>query len=195
MSVGSSELREIVGRYVRDHRDRAHAELAYFRHLETDEDVVTEAALARIPNGKRHPHQYRIPRVALEESRRRLLDNLELIKAAASFGDLFELVEQISGPIPRVGELAVYDTALRIGARFGHEPSKVYLHRGTRDGAKALLGINGRRKTLEVGELPPPLRTLTPREIEDALCIYKDGLQRSASNCRPVRSRPRRGTC
>jgi hypothetical protein len=56
-------------------------------------------------------------------------------------------------PIPGIGELAVYDTALRIGARLGLEPAKVYLHAGTRAGAKALgLAYGGR--TIELAELP-----------------------------------------
>ena len=37
-----------------------------------------------------------------------------------------------------MGELVVYDTALRIGARFGLEPEKVYVHRGTREGVRKL---------------------------------------------------------
>jgi hypothetical protein len=54
---------------------------------------------------------------------------------------LIELVEKIIGSIHGIGELAIYDTAVRIGARFGVEAEDAYMHRGTRDGAKALLGI------------------------------------------------------
>jgi hypothetical protein len=74
-----------------------------------------------------------------------------------------------------MGELVVYDTALRIGARFGLEPEKVYVHRGTRDGVRKL-GLDARRETIEMDELPAPIRRLTPREAEDFLCIYKDTL-------------------
>ena len=67
----------------------------------------------------------------------------------------------------------VYDTALRIGAKLGVEPKTVYLHRGTRSGAKAL-GIETNRPFIEVHEFPRQLRSLRPRELEDCLCIYKE---------------------
>jgi len=102
-----------------------------------------------------------------------LLENLPALQGASSFDELFELVEALIRPIYGIGELAVYDTALRIGERLGLEPTKVYLHRGTREGAKAL-GLAYRRKAIELAELPTELRSLPARELEDVLCIYKD---------------------
>jgi hypothetical protein len=64
--------------------------------------------------------------------------------------------------------------ALRIGARFGLEPKRVYVHAGTRDGA---LGLDADRRTIEMAELPAPIRRLTAREAEDLLCIYKSRLR------------------
>jgi len=113
-----------------------------------------------------------VPRAALEESRRRLLDHLPVLREAESFDELFEVIAAIIGPIPRIGELAFYDTALRVGVRFGLEPTKVYLHAGTCKGAKAL-GLDRRGDTIEMAELPVELRTLTAREAEHLLCIYK----------------------
>jgi hypothetical protein len=46
----------------------------------------------------------------------------------------------------------------------------VYLHAGTREGARAL-NLSG--KTIDVREL----RKLSAEEIEDCLCIYKDALR------------------
>jgi len=37
--------------------------------------------------------------------------------------------------IPGIGELAIYDTALRIAAKLRFEPAVVFLHAGTRIGA------------------------------------------------------------
>ena len=71
--------------------------------------------------------------------------------------------------------MSVYDTAVRIGARLGVEPSKIYLHRGTRAGAAALK-LNTKRRALDLDELPIDLRILTAREAEDVLCIYKHEL-------------------
>jgi hypothetical protein len=67
--------------------------------LRTDEEAITKAALAQLPTGKRHPHQYRIPPAALQESRRRLLDNLPGLRQAESFDQLFELIATIIQPI------------------------------------------------------------------------------------------------
>src|SRR6266498_1169290 len=106
-------------------------------------------------------------------SRRRLLESMQALRQAGSFDELFELIAATIGQIRRIGPLAVYDTALRIGARFGLQPAKVYLHAGTRMGAKGL-GLDSTADAIEMGELPAELRTLTAREVEDALCIYKD---------------------
>ncbi|MBI1997211.1 MAG: hypothetical protein HYW03_03845 [Deltaproteobacteria bacterium] len=67
----------------------------------------------------------------------------------------------------------VYDTALRIGARLGLEPERVYIHSGTRVGARRL-GLDWRAKWIEPKDLPKPLRSLPPWQVEDILCIYKD---------------------
>jgi hypothetical protein len=168
-----SQLNKIPAHYARHYRRDAERELAYFRRLRTDQDVISRAALAQLPTGKRHSHQRRLPDVALEESRRRLLKNLPSLREAESFDELFEMVDRIIGPIYRIGELAIYDTSLRVGARFGLEPTKVYLHAGTRKGAKAL-GLDWKKDALEMAELPVELQMLTAREAEDVLCIYKD---------------------
>jgi hypothetical protein len=81
----------------------------------------------------------------------------------------------LTEPIPGIGELTVYDTALRIGAHFGLEPERVYVHAGTREGARAL-GFENRRTTIDMNELPEPLQRLSAREAEDMLCIYKHSL-------------------
>jgi hypothetical protein len=171
--LASSPLQAIADHYIEHYRRPAERELDYFRLLPREEDAVSKAALAQRPNGRRHPHQYRVASAALQESRRRLLDNLPALRKASSFGELFELVKAMIGPIPGIGELAVYDMALRIGARLGLEPVKIYLHAGTRAGAKAL-GLAYQGDAIELAELPAELQILAAREIEDVLCIYKD---------------------
>jgi hypothetical protein len=162
-----------VSDYIERFRAPAADEQEYFNWVpRSDEEAVSRAALALLPSGKRHPHQYRITRVALEESRCRLLDCLPVLQQVTIFDDLHEDVNALIGPIPGIGELTVYDTALRIGAHFGLEPTRVYLHAGTRKGAEAL-GLDPRRKTIEMDELPEPMRRLSAREAEDVLCMYK----------------------
>ncbi|MBI4192845.1 MAG: hypothetical protein HY525_20220 [Betaproteobacteria bacterium] len=74
-----------------------------------------------------------------------------------------------------IGELYVYDTALRLGAHLRLLPRQVYLHAGTRRGARAL-GLDHRAKSLAPTKLPAALRCLRPYEMEDVLCIYEDWL-------------------
>jgi hypothetical protein len=104
--------------------------------------------------------------------RRLRLVRLEL-RSASTFAEIHSIVGREILDIHRVGELAVYDTALRIAAWRRLEPEVVYLHRGTRDGAKAL-GLDVRRSFIPIIELPAAFRSLRPYEIEDVLCLYKD---------------------
>jgi len=168
-----SPTHEAVKHYIKNRRDEGERELRWFAIQRTLVEVVSVAALARSPCGKRLHHQRRIPQSVLEQSRRRLLDCLPAIEQCSSFESLHELVRQQIRPIPGIGELTVYDTALRIGAKLHLEPKVVFLHAGTRLGAERL-GIDVRRKYVDVSELPQPLRRLSAREVEDILCIYKD---------------------
>jgi hypothetical protein len=110
---------------------------------------------------------------------------------------LHEEIAHAIGPIPKIGDLTVYDIAHRIGTYLGKSPRLVYLHRGTARGARHL-GFTG--ATLDPTLLPPAFSRLSPEEIEDCLCIYKDelaelpmhGLRRS--RCVPLHT-PRRPVC
>ncbi len=168
-----SPINEAVINYIKNRRGKAERELRWFAIQRTLVEAVSVAALARSPFGKRLSHQRRIPQSVLEQSRRRLLDCLPDIEQCPSFESLHELLSQQIRSIPGIGELVVYDTALRIGAKLELEPKVVFLHAGTRVGAKRL-GIDVHRKYVDVRELPKPLRRLSAREIEDVLCIYKD---------------------
>jgi hypothetical protein len=168
-----SNLQRLVDDYIGSLRNDRQRELGFYRDARTDEEAVSAAALAQLESGKRHPHQYRIPLKSLTESRRRLVDHVPAIRDCTSFEELIDLVNGLVRSIDRVGALVVYDTALRIGVRFGLEPEKVYLHRGAREGARKL-GFDASRATLDMNELPSAIRKLTPRETEDFLCVYKD---------------------
>jgi hypothetical protein len=156
--------------------------------LSADETAISCAALGQLPDGRRHPHQYRVRTDALWESRRRLLAIAPALASAASFDELFDRVSSEIELVDGIGELAVYDTALRIGARFNLPPTKVYLHAGTRTGVRAL-GLQHKKAYIDVPELPLELQVLSAREAEDALCIYKHeltnttGSVHSASRC------------
>jgi hypothetical protein len=164
----------IVRDYTSRHRDRARRELRYYAIQSSLEDAIREATLSRLPSGKRHPHQRRIPLRVLQTAERRLQASSGKLRAAKSFAELHCLIERQIGKVRGIGDLAVYDIAHRIGAYLRHEPAAVYLHAGTREGARAL---NFSGKTIDVRDLPAGLRKLSAAEIEDCLCIYKDALR------------------
>ena len=171
---------DVVSDYILRHQEAAAKELRWFEIQRSLGDAVSLAALAKGPGGKRLAHQRRIPRRVLGECRRRLVGSLDDLRGARSFEDLHDVVAATIGPIRGIGPLTIYDTSLRVGANLGLEPEQVFLHAGTRVGARRL-GLDVARTAVPVEELPQPLWRLRPREIEDVLCIYKDRLGRDRS--------------
>jgi hypothetical protein len=169
-------LSAIVRSYTVFNRPRARDELRYFETMPSLAHAIESAALAKGPCGKRLDHQRRLTCTALNRSNALLLGAARKIARCRSFDKLHTLVLDIVGAIDGIGELYVYDTSLRIGAYLNIFPKKVYLHAGTRQGARAL-GIAQRRASVSVDELPPELRKLETHEIEDVLCIYKAQLR------------------
>jgi len=164
---------EIVSDYVRKYRDAAREEMDDFGHERSRASAIRRAALCEFADGKRHPHQYLIPKRLLELAEERLQAAATRLARAADFDALHEIVKGQIGSVHGIGKLMVYDIAHRIGAYFGKSPKLVYLHRGTKKGA-AILGFRG--ETLDPTMLPEPFSKLTAAEIEDCLCIYKDDL-------------------
>jgi hypothetical protein len=80
-------------------------------------------------------------------------------------------------PIKGLGKLYAYDVAHLIGAHLNLSPERVYLHAGTRKGARAL-GFPSALEYLTPSQLPSELQILKPYEMEDFLCIYKAFLAR-----------------
>ena len=143
----------IIRTYTTQIRPHANEELNWFRQQPTLSEALSLAALAINSKAKRYSHQRRLSKTVLEQARDILLENEKEIRQGLDFDDLFALLERLLSPVKGLGELYVYDTALRIGAKIGVFPKRVYLHAGTRVGAKAL-GFDGRVKTLEVSQLP-----------------------------------------
>jgi hypothetical protein len=188
-------LEEIVSDYIREYRAVAQAEMDTFRAERSRVAAIRRAALCEFPGGKRHPHQYLIPKRLLELAEGRLQAAAKQLAHAKDFDALHEIVKREIGSVHGIGKLMVYDIAQRLGAYFGKAPELVYLHRGTKEGA-AILGFRG--ETLDPAKLPSAFKRLAPAEIEDCLCIYKDQFRgasaRSDHNtgCAVAR-KPRRG--
>lgn len=96
-----------------------------------------------------------------------------------SVGSPLRLIDASLEDVPGIGELYVYDTSLRIGAKLNLLPERVYLHAGIRRGARAL-GLKA-DKALKVSVLPTEFHSLRPHEIEDVLCIFKKKFKASAT--------------
>lgn len=103
----------------------------------------------------------------------RLKPHAAALCTASTFAWLHEQVDSMIRSEKRVGDLAIYDVAERIGHYAGVAPNLVYLHQGARVGARAVVP-SLRGSTFSRDELPAPLRSLSAAELEDVLCIYKD---------------------
>ena len=163
----------IVQDYIHRHRPKTIRELRYFRNIGSLEDAITQAGLARRPDGRRWSHQRRIPAAVLAVATRRL--HRAKLGSARSFADVIARVNTAVRSVHGIGELYVYDTALRLGGHLRLLPREVYLHAGTRRGARAL-GLDDRSESVSLNQLPAALRRLRPHEVEDVLCIYEDWL-------------------
>jgi hypothetical protein len=130
-------LQCIVRSYVRDCRPGAKDELNWFRGQRTLSSTIRFAALAIDSKGKRFSHQRRLSKTTLQGACCSLLRNESKIRLCKDFDELHTLLDSLLHRTKGVGELYIYDTALRIGAKLGFLPTKVYLHAGTRVGVRA----------------------------------------------------------
>jgi hypothetical protein len=110
--------------------------------------------------GKRHSHQCLIPRRLLEIAEERLQAAANRLARAPDFDALHGIVQSQIESVRGIGKLMVYDIAHRIGAYLRKEPTLVYLHRGTKEGA-AILGFRG--ETLDPANLPVGVQTTEAR--------------------------------
>ena len=177
-------LDQIVSDYISRYRTVARAETRFFASRRNASEAICAAALCVLPDGKRHPHQYRIPKVLLEQAEARLQLASNRLSTAFQFDELHDVVAREIGAIRGIGALTVYDITHRLGAFFGKTPQRVYLHAGTRQGA-AIFGLRG--ESIAPHQLPNAFSRLDAAEIEDCLCIYKAELKSaeriSSSSC------------
>jgi hypothetical protein len=146
---------QIVDQFINQRRRSALAEMSAYRRLPSLRHAIRDAALCRCmmqPGRRRHPHQWRIPGSALRRAERALQLIINRLARSSDFEALHEEIARAIGPIPKIGDLAIYDIAHRIGAYLGKSPRLVHLHRGTARGARHL-GFTG--TTLDPKLLPP----------------------------------------
>jgi hypothetical protein len=189
MSVDDGKLRAIVRHYRLWKSDRDREEKWWVESI--DLRAAVERAAKSMIFGARHGHQHRLKRADLAELARLLTqpEVLGLIDSCREFAEIFAVVTYYARQIWRHPEMTIYDVADRIALYKNIAPRMIYLHRGTRDGARALgLEIRGLQEIgLEL--LPLPLQVLSTREAEDVLCIYKDVF----AGKKPIPTDPQRG--
>jgi len=171
-------LKKSIEIYLRKYAPCLEAQLDHFRSLPFRK-TVEAAAMAEGQDGKMLKHQRRVGCEVLARGKDRLLKCLPEIESRADFEGVLLVVVRETKPVRRFGTLARYDTALRIGAKLNKLPTMVYLHAGTKRGAK-LLGLGTTRDVLtmwEVSELCPDLQELEPHHIENFLCIFKSSFE------------------
>lgn len=163
-------LKRLIDQYLHRFVQHRQAERGRFASMPSLTMAIRDAALARRADGKCEAHQRRVGLARLDPFEKLLQKSQAAIAKCKCFDDLHAIVARCQ--TERVGALATYDTAVRIGAYLGLAPDKVYLHTGTRSGAKAL-GLDVSQDWLDPDDLPAPLQRLSPDEIEDFLCIFK----------------------
>ena len=167
---------DIVQNYLQYHKKNTDDEREFYSSLPDVISLIRYAGSAKTYKNKRHSHQYRLKQVVLNSATLKL--NTLPICDCKDFQELHQLLCDELLPICGIGPLMVYDTAVRIGFYFGFEPEYVYLHAGTKEGAKNL-GFNTSRDKVHISEFPEDFQVLKPNELEDCLCIYKTHLTRN----------------
>jgi len=188
---------DIVNKYILEKRPEAREDMREFKNERSPSAAIRRAALCKTREGKRYKHQWRIPGELLEEAETKLQAIRGKISKAPDFAALHQSIKEEIGCTKGIGALTVYDIAHRIGAYFNMPPNRVYLHAGTRVGARAfgICGDSFDPKDPKI--LPKPFSLLTPSEIEDCLCSYRNELRdrtlnRNGTGCGV---RGRKGCC
>ncbi len=167
-------LKVFIRHYKANYRPNTENEFDWFENQPSFESAVINASEAKDERGKMYSHQCCVNAMSIKNAKAELLENIDNLEKSDSFHSLWLLLNRLIKPISGIGELYVYDAALRIGAFLKLYPEKVYLHAGTRIGAKRLKIKNSNEDWIEPSELPKELQELSMKEDEDILCIYKD---------------------
>ena len=167
--------------------------LGYYASIDDTEKLITYAVCGLFEyKGKTyvHPHQkiWRdtggnekgIRSEVSSEVINSILENSDAFEKALKtkeFNELYEFIKKYK--IPKFGGVEIYDSALRIGAKYGISPKEVYLHGSTLIGLKTLetkrmveedLSL---KKSVKVEELPACFGDMLPIHIEDLLSVKK----------------------
>jgi hypothetical protein len=163
-------LAELVEWYRSEKAPQRKKALRHYAKQATLADAIRAAATAKTADGIMDDHQRRVGHDRCTKAAECLLRREREIGRARSFDELHRLVCEATKGVRRFGALARYDTAVRIGAKLGLRPEKVYLHCGTAKGAREL-GLASAEGVVERDDLPDELQSLGADDVENFLCI------------------------
>lgn len=142
-------------------------------------EAIRRACRCKRPNGKHHNHQSKVKPEALRELERRMIKFAHSSWRDSTFDELYKFVDEIKPA--GIGPVTTYDVAVRVGAYLKLHPRSVYLHAGALAGyhalQQALQQPLTRDRIIQPFDLPYPLQSLTPDEVEDFLCVYRTVFQ------------------
>jgi hypothetical protein len=173
----TADLGSLVADFLKNYKRESSREAKFFRSMPSTGLAIHHVAMAIDGNDRCFDHQFHITQPARRKAKQVLTLLEKPMKACETFDELHTLFLRHLSPIRGLGEMYIYDAALRMGAHLKLAPDFVYLHRGTRVGAKAL-GITVNRSHIEKSAFPKALRALSADEIETFLCIYRNQLGR-----------------
>ena len=142
---------------------------------------------------KKYSHQSHLVNDILYEFSERLLEQSQICEIRKE-KDFYQLLKFIKGfRIKGIGELAIYDTAARIGIFKNIYPKYVYMHAGSREGAINFFGENKFKDILKYEDCFTMIdKSHFPQEfqircfcaeIEAILCIYKNCFENENLKC------------
>ena len=122
-------------------------------------------------------HQRRMPHKTVADVINKLKACACLSHSFVDFEELYDCVKKCIGGIPKVGPLAVYDIALRIGSLLNPQvlpKNYVYVSNGALEGFKRLYsGVPVVDDRVPISVFRSLFGSLDSMYIEDILCIYK----------------------
>ena len=113
-------------------------------------------------------------------------DHLHTFDCCQDFKSIIDKVRKLASDIYGIGELTIYDTATCIGCPLGVYPDEVFIHAGTKVGARALDvkgNVVSKDKFVKVCKA---FEKLSPIQIEDFLCIYSSCLSADTDKCNKI---------
>jgi len=176
-------LKHLVERYKRNNNyDWALSECKPGKH--SIKEMIKFAVYTWDPELKVCHRNYSKDNRVREEMVKKLQQSLSSLGTPATFEDILKWV--YFNKVRGFNSTGVYDTALRIGVYFHLYPTMVYVHSGSLEGTKLLLGENYGDKVayyfqnnenypvFHRSSYPIELHELEPYHIENFLCANKE---------------------